>query len=538
MKRIWQQQYGHMPNEVEYSGTIVDLFDEAVAKWGDKPAFHCLHVNLRYSEVASLSRDFGAYLQSLGVKKGDRVAVMMPNLLTFPVVSFGIIRAGGVQVSVNPLYTAHELAHQINDSGADTVIVFNGATPTLAAALPEINVKNIITLGLFDLCDLQGPNPPVAPEIAARSVALPEALLAGKEMAFNPPEIRPEDLLFLQYTGGTTGLSKGAMLSHENLVSNVAMFEAVVSEEMRPGEEVVITALPLYHIFALMVNFLCYFKHGALNVLIPNPRDMPGFVKEWSKFRVTAMTGVNTLFVGLMNTPGFDECDFSDFRVAFGGGAPVQVAVSERWKQMTGVSICEGFGLSETSPIIAVNLIGKEKFGTVGVPTPSTDFKILDDDNVELGIGEAGEICVKGPQVMSGYWRREETHHEFFTDDDYFRTGDIGVFDETGTLKIVDRKKDMILVSGFNVFPNEVEDVLAHLSGLVESACVGVPDERTGEAVKVVCVRRDDSVTEEAIIAHCRENLAAYKVPHHITFVEALPKSTVGKILRRELREA
>ncbi|MFV0292715.1 MAG: AMP-binding protein [Paracoccus sp. (in: a-proteobacteria)] len=538
MEPVWQKQYNGMPAEVEYSGSIVDMFDQAVVKWGDRPAFHCLHVNLRYSEVAALSRDFAAYLQQhLGIRKGDRVAVMMPNLLTFPVVSFGIIRTGAIQVSVNPLYTPRELAHQLNDSGAETIVIFNGATPTLEAALAETNVRNIITLGLFDLCDLQGPNPPVAPGVLSGSVALPDVLLAGQKLPFDAPQISGDDLLFLQYTGGTTGLSKGAMLSHSNLVSNIAMFEWVVGKYLRSGEEVIITALPLYHIFALMVNFLCYFKHGALNVLIPNARDLPALVAEWSKFRITSLTGVNTLFIGLMNTPGFDQCDFSELRIAFAGGAPVQVAVSERWKTFTGVNICEGLGMSETSPITATNLLGRERFGTVGVPMPSTDLSIRDENGRELGIGEAGEICFRGPQVMSGYWQRENINSEVFTDDGYLLTGDIGIVDDDGYLTVVDRKKDMILVSGFNVFPNEIEAVLAEMDGLLESACVGVPDEKSGEAIRAVCVRKDPEITEEDIIAYCRQHLTAYKVPRQIIFTEALPKSTVGKILRRELRE-
>lgn len=538
MDRIWQSQHEDKPTDITHSGTVVDMFEHAVTTWGTRHAFNGFFVNLLYDEVDRLSRDFAAWIQSRGVKKGDRVAVMMPNLLTYPVVAFGIIRAGAVLVSVNPLYTPRELAHQINDSGADMIVLFNGATPTLEAALMDTDVKNIVTLGLFDLCDLQGPNPPVTPNIAARATTLPEALLAGAEMDFTRPDLTPDDLLFLQYTGGTTGLSKGAMLSHGNLMANIAQFEWHVKGHLRPGEETIITALPLYHIFALMVNFLCYFKHGALNVLIANPRDIPAFVKEWSKYRVTSFTGVNTLFVGLMNTPGFADCDFSDFRIAFGGGAPVQVAVSERWKAITGVSICEGFGLSETSPIISANILGAERFGTVGIPSPSTDFKLLDDDGTEVPVGEAGEICVRGPQVMSGYWRREDTRHEVFTEDGFFRTGDIGTFDEEGFLRVVDRKKDMILVSGFNVFPNEVEDVLARMDGLVESAVIGVPDAHSGETVKAFCVRRAPEVHAEHVIAHCRQYLAGYKVPHQVAFVDALPKSTVGKILRRELRDA
>jgi long-chain acyl-CoA synthetase len=540
MDRIWAKEYGTIPAEVTASGTVVDLLTSTVAKFGDKPAFNCLHANLSFNETDRLSRDMAAWLQTeCGVKKGDRVAVMLPNLLVHPVVSFGVIRAGGVQVNVNPLYTPRELAHQLNDSGAETIVIFNQVTPTLAAVLEETQIKTIVTSGLFDLCDLQAPNPPVHEAVAKRSIALPDVLLAGKDMPFEAPQITEDDLIFLQYTGGTTGLSKGAMLSHGNLISNIAAFESWVADVARPGEEVVITALPLYHIFALMVNFLSYFKMGAHNILIPNPRDMPGFVAEWKKWRVTCFTGVNTLYNGLLHTPGFEACDFSALKVTFGGGSPTQRAVSDRWKELTGLHITEGYGLSETSPIASANLLNAPAFtGTVGVPFPSTDIKILDDQDKELGVNEPGEICIKGPQVMRGYWGKEDEQDKHFTPDGFFRTGDIGTVDDSGYLRIVDRKKDMVLVSGFNVFPNEIEDVLAGMSGLLESACVGVPDDKTGEAVKVFCVRKDDGVSAEDVIAFCRENLTAYKVPKQVEFLAELPKSTVGKILRRELRDA
>lgn len=539
MERIWQKHYGNIPNEVTGEGTVVDLLTNAVSAWGDKPAFNCLHTSITFNEVAALSRDMAAWLQNDGgIQKGDRVAVMMPNLLVHPIVSFGIIRAGGVQVNVNPLYTPRELAHQLNDSGAETIIIFNQVTPTLAAILKETKIKTVITTGLYDLCDLQAPNPPVHEAIAALAIKLPDVLLKGADQAFRAPEITPDDLIFLQYTGGTTGLSKGAMLSHGNLMANVAAFEAWVADVSRPGEEVIITALPLYHIFALMVNFLSYFKLGALSVLIPNPRDMPGFVAEWKKWRVTCFTGVNTLYNGLLHTPGFEECDFSGLTVTFGGGSPTQRAVSDRWKELTGLHISEGYGLSETAPIATANLVTAKEFtGTVGIPFPSTDIKILAEDDSELGLNEPGEICLKGPQVMSDYWGKEDEHDKHFTPDGYFRTGDIATVDDEGFVRIVDRKKDMVIVSGFNVFPNEIEDVLAAMPGLLESACIGVPDDKTGEAVKVFCVRKDNGVTTDDVIAYCRENLTAYKVPRQVVFLDELPKSTVGKILRRELRD-
>lgn len=540
MERFWQKHYGKIPAEVQATGTVADLLTEAVAQWGDKPAFHGLHVNLRYSEVDALSRDVAAWLQMrIGLKKGDRVAVMMPNLLVHPVVSFGIIRAGGVQVNVNPMYTPRELEHQLNDAAVETIVIFNQVTPTLAAVLEKTGIKTVITTGLFDLCDLQAPNPPVHPAVAPLAVSLPQVLTEGRDMGFAAPVITQDDLIFLQYTGGTTGLSKGAMLTHGNLMANIVGFETWVGDRVRLGEEVIITALPLYHIFALTVNFLSYFKLGALNVLIANPRDMPGFVLEWKKWRVTAFTGVNTLYNGLLNTPGFSECDFSDLTVSFSGGSATQRVVSDRWQALTGLHITEGYGLSETSPTVSANLLGGADFtGTVGIPFPSTDIKLLDARDVEVGIGERGEICVKGPQVMSGYWGFEADRDKFFTRDGFFRTGDIAMIDAEGFIRILDRKKDMIIVSGFNVFPNEIEDVLSSMPGLLESACVGVPDDKTGEAVKVFCVKETPEINAEDVIAYCRQNLTAYKVPRQVSFVDELPKSTVGKILRRELREA
>jgi len=541
MTRPWHQHYGTIPQHIdaEAAGTVIDIFDKAVAEYGDRVAFHCLFTNLRYSEVGRLSRDFAAYLQTrLGLKKGDRVAVMMPNLLSFPVVSFGILRAGLVQVNVNPLYTPRELAHQLNDSGAETIVIFSMATPVLAAVIAQTGVKNVITLGLDDLNGLQQPNPPVHESLRATSVPLIRVLLEGAQMPFDAPRIAQDDLIFLQYTGGTTGLSKGAMLTHGNLSTNVAMFAAWTDAHVVKGDEVVVTALPLYHIFALMVNFLSYFKAGATNVLIPNPRDMEGFVREWSKWRVTAFTGVNTLFAGLMHTPGFAQLDFSALRVCMGGGAPVQKAISNRWQGITGRPITEGYGLSETSPILTANLLdAPEATGCIGIPMPSTEISIRDDDGNAVAMGEAGELCAKGPQVMRGYWQNDEANAKSFTADGFFRTGDVAVQQPDGFFRIVDRKKDMILVSGFNVYPNEVEDVLAHLDGLVESAVVGVPDERSGEAVKAFVVTKRP-MTEDEVIAHCRANLAAYKVPRSVVFKDELPKSTVGKILRRELRDA
>lgn len=539
MQKTWLKKYGDIPHEIDASktGTVIDLLKESVATYGDRPAFNALHTNLSFNEVDRLSVAFAAWLQnSLGIKKGDRIAVMMPNLLAFPVVSFGIIRAGAVQVNVNPLYTARELQHQLEDSGAQTIVLFSMATQTLAEIIKDTPVKNVITLGLDDLCGLQQPSPPVHESLRGEAVPLPRVLAEGLQMRFDEPEITQDDLIFLQYTGGTTGLSKGAMLTHGNLTANIEQFTLWLGDHLKPGQETIVTALPLYHIMGLMVNFLSYFKAGAFNVFIPNPRDMPAFVAEWSKWRVSAFVGVNTLFVGLMMTPGFEKCDFGSLRLAMGGGAPVQKAVSDRWKALTGLHITEGYGLSETSPVLTANLMSEsDATATIGLPLPSTEISIRGDDGQEVASGEAGELCARGPQVMRGYWNH--ANEETFTDDGYFRTGDIATCDAEGYFRIVDRKKDMILVSGFNVYPNEIEDTLASMAGLVESACIGVPDDKTGEAVKVFCVRRDDSVCEQDVIAFCRGELTSYKVPKQVTFVEELPKSTVGKILRRDLRD-
>jgi len=541
MKPIWTQHYGDIPTTIDAqkAGTVIDLFEDAVAEFGEKPAFHCLHTNLRYSEVDSLSRDFAAFLQNkLGLQKGARVALMTPNFLSYPVVSFGIIRAGLVQVNVNPMYTPRELAHQLNDSGCETIVIFAQATAALEAIIEQTQIKHIIALGIDDLNRLQVPNPPVVESLRSMAYPLPMCLLQGAEMDFTKPTITQSDLLFLQYTGGTTGLSKGAALTHGNLTANVEMFEQWTKGHIIKGEEVVMTALPLYHIFALMVNYLSYFKAGATNVLIPDPRDMPGFVREWSKWRVTAFTGVNTLYVGLMHTPGFSELDFSQLRVAMGGGAPVQQAISDRWQAITGKPIIEGYGLSETSPILTANPFSLTKAkASIGLPLPSTDISIRDDDGNEVAIGKEGELCAKGPQVMQGYWNQDQANAESFTDDGYFRTGDVATVDDEGYFKIVDRKKDMILVSGFNVYPNEIEAVLAELEDVMEAACIGVADDRTGEAVKVFVVKSNADLSAEQVTEHCSQQLAAYKVPKQVVFIEELPKSAVGKILRRELRD-
>lgn len=538
--RPWQKSYPEgTPSEIDTSeySSITQLFHEAVGKYEDNVAFSSFGTELSYGDIDRLSRDFAAYLQhELGISKGDRVAMMAPNTLVFAVGMFGVIRAGGVQVNVNPLYSPSELKHQLKDADVDTIIIFSGSTETLAQIVDQTPIRNIIVFGLDDLVNRGLPSPPVDTRLE-NTIEFTDALAAGKSLPFEEPELNLDDLLFLQYTGGTTGLSKGAMLTHGNLVANILQFQSVDAGMIEDGSEVVITAIPMYHIFALMVNTLSFFRRGEKNVLVTNPRDMESFVKIWAASRPSIFTGVNTLFVGLLHTPGFSDIDFSSLKFTMGGGAPVQKAVSQKWKDLTGSYIKEGYGLSETSPVATVNLLGVPEYRAgIGVPVPSTDISLRDDDGNEVPQGEPGELCIKGPQVTSGYWRQPEATAASMTDDGYFKTGDIAVMDEDGYFQIVDRKKDMILVSGFNVYPNEIEDVVAHMPGVIESACVGMPSEATGEAVKLFVVKSDDSITGENVRDFCREHLAGYKVPKQVVFLDELPKSAVGKILRRELK--
>jgi long-chain acyl-CoA synthetase len=493
-RRHWLTTYGdRIPAEIDahVHRSVVDMLEGAFKRFADRPAFRCFGETLSYAATDRLSRAFAAYLQGkLGVKKGDRVAVMMPNIPAFPLATMGILRAGAVQVNVNPLYTPRELEHQLHDAGAEIIVVWNGVSATLGEIVDKTPVKHVISTGLGDgiASTLLGPAAPVDARLAD-TVRFADALAQGSDLELAPVELDGDDLLFLQYTGGTTGVSKGAALSHRNLVANTEQFKAFVPDACRPGAEVVVTALPLYHVFALMVNFLSYFSLGAENWLVPNPRDMDDFVDILAKARCTVFTGVNTLFAGLLMHPKIKEVDFSRLRAAIGGGAAVLPTTSKRWKAVTGQDILEGYGLSETSPILTLNPIGGAGFSaTVGLPLPSTDIKLLDDDGKEAAIGEAGEVCAKGPQVMKGYWQKPEANAAAFTADGYFRTGDIGVFNAEGYLKIVDRKKDMIIVSGFNVYPNEVEAVAAACPGVAECACVGTPDPKTGEAVKLFVV--------------------------------------------------
>ena len=541
MSKPWFDQYDPwVPHEIDADAhsNVVDMLLEAGENFADNVAFSSFGATKTYSEVLSLSRDFAAYLQNeLGIAKGDRVALMAPNMMAFPIAMLGILRAGAVQVNVNPMYTPRELEHQLNDADVETIVVFSGSTATLAEVVAATGIKNVIVVELDDLINLGLPSPPTNPGIK-NPIAFTDALAAGADMEFSEVELNGDDLIYLQYTGGTTGLSKGAMLTHRNLVANIMQFESCAGDYIRLGEDVVITAIPMYHIFALMVNTLSYFKFGGTNVLITDPRDMPAFVKEWSKWKVSVFTGVNTLFNGLLHTPGFADLDFSSLGFSVGGGAAVQKAVSEKWKEVTGKHIREGYGLSETSPILTLNPFGTSDFkSSIGVPAPSTDISLRNDQGKEVLQGERGELCAKGPQVMKGYWRNEEATAEVTTKDGYFCTGDIAVMDETGFFRIVDRKKDMIIVSGFNVFPNEIEAEVAAMDGVLECACIGVPNEKTGEAAKVFVVKSDESLTKEAVRAYCKGRLTGYKIPRHIEFIDELPKSTVGKILRRELRD-
>jgi long-chain acyl-CoA synthetase len=537
----WLAAYGgRIPAEIDPNahGSVLEMLEDAMQRFADKPAFRCFGQTVTYADTDRLSRNFAAYLQvRLGVQKGDRIAVMIPNIPAFAAAMLGIVRAGAVQVNVNPLYTPRELEYQLNDAGAEIIVIFSGVSATLAEIIGRTPVKQVISVGVSDGTGASLPSPPVDARLT-NVVALSDALAEGAHLAFAPVRLNGDDLIFLQYTGGTTGLSKGAALSHGNLVANTEQFKAFVPDAVRPGQEVVVTALPLYHIFALMVNFITYFSIGAENWLVPNPRDMASFIEILRKARCTIFTGVNTLFGGLLMQPNVAEVDFSRLRVAIGGGAAVLPTTSAKWKALTGKDILEGYGLSETSPILTLNpMTGAGFSATVGLPLPSTDIKLLDAADQEAALGEPGEVCAKGPQVMRGYWQKPEANAAAFTADGYFRTGDIGVFDERGFLKIVDRKKDMIIVSGFNVYPNEIEAIAAACAGVAECACVGRPDEKTGEAVRLfVAKAAGATLTEECVIAHCRRELAAYKVPKEVCFLDALPKSNVGKILRKDLR--
>ncbi|RMG70264.1 MAG: long-chain-fatty-acid--CoA ligase [Bacteroidetes bacterium] len=528
--------------------SVTEMIETNFKKYGDAPAYVNMDKTLTYAEVDRLSRDFAAYLQSLGMKKGDRIALQMPNLLQYPVAVFGALRAGLVIVNTNPLYTAREMAHQFKDSGAKAIVILANFADKLEKILPETQIEHVIVTRIGDM--LGGLKGTIVNFVVKyirkmepafslpRAIPFKTALKKGAGQTFTPPEINQEDVGFLQYTGGTTGVSKGATLTQGNVLANMLMIAEWLGGELQTRQETVITALPLYHIFAFTVNCLTMVHYGARSVLITNPRDMPAFIKDLKKYPFTLITGVNTLFNGLLNQEAFKEVDFSSLKLAVGGGMAVQQAVNDKWKALTGVPILEGYGLSETSPVLAVNPIdGTDRIGTIGLPVPGTDLAIMDDEGKARPAGERGEICAKGPQVMQGYWQRPEENDRVFHPGGWFRTGDIGIMEPDGFFRIVDRKKDMILVSGFNVFPNEVEDVIAHHPGVLEVAVIGVPDPKSTEAVKAFIVKKDPALTKESVIAYCRENLTNYKVPKHVAFRDELPKSNVGKIIRRMLRD-
>jgi long-chain acyl-CoA synthetase len=551
-ERPWLANYpAGMPAQIDVDefSSIPAVLEGSIRKYRDRPAFCNLGKTLTYAQIDVASRQFAAYLLGeLKLKKGDRVAIMMPNCLQYPIATFGILRAGLTVVNVNPMYTPRELKHQLADSGATTILVLDNFGHTVQQALAGSAVKQVITTGLGDMLGfpkgavvnfmLKYVKKMVPDYDIPGSIRFNDALTLGQRHTLPEIVITHDDIAFLQYTGGTTGVAKGAMLTHRNLVANMQQASAWVSQLVREGQEIIITALPLYHIFSLTANGLVFMKVGALNYLITNPRDMPGFVKELSKIPFTAITGVNTLFNGLLNTPGFDKVDFSHLRLTLGGGMAVQRAVAERWKQVTGVTLVEAYGLTETSPAACINPMDLAEYnGAIGLPVPSTDACVKDENSAMLAIGEVGELCIKGPQVMKGYWNRPEETAQVVDADGWLHTGDMARMDAQGFFYIVDRKKDMILVSGFNVYPNEVEDVIAMMPGVLEVAAVGVSDEKSGEAVKVVIVRKDPSLTPEQVKAHARENLTGYKQPKYVEFRTELPKSNVGKILRRELRD-
>jgi len=553
VERVWLKSYPPgIPAEIDVDefASIRAILERSCERYAELPAFTNMGRTLTYAQLDSLSRDFGSWLQSAaGLAKGARVALMMPNLLQYPVALFGALRAGLTVVNCNPLYTPRELEHQLDDSGADAIVILENFARTLQEVIGRTRVRHVVTTQLGDL--LGWPRSMLVNAVVKHvkrlvpawslpgSTTFNTALAAGRRHALTEPPLGHGDLAFLQYTGGTTGVSKGAMLSHGNLVANLQQVSAWIGREFVDGKEVAITALPMYHIFALSGSCLCNMKIGAHNILITNPRDMPGFVKELAKYPFSTMSGVNTLFNGLMNTPGFSDLDFASLKLSLGGGMAVQRATAERWKQITGRPLLEAYGLTETSPGACINPLvdGFEYNGTAGLPIPSTVVTIRDDDARILPLGATGEICIAGPQVMQGYWNRPDETAKVMTADGAFRTGDIGIMTPEGYVKIVDRKKDMILVSGFNVYPNEVEDVVAMMPGVREVCAVSAPDAHSGETVRVVIVRKDPSLTREQVIEYCRKNLTGYKVPHVVEFWDELPKSNVGKVLRREVRD-
>jgi long-chain acyl-CoA synthetase len=550
MERFWLKSYPPgMPADVTWdeNQSIGELFEKSCKQFATRPAFHCMGKTLSFAEIDKMSRDFAAWVQAKGYGKGTRVAIMMPNCLQYPIVLFGTLRAGYTVVNVNPLYTARELEHQLKDSGAEVIVILENFAHTLEEVLPRTPVKHVVVAALGDLLGVKG----AIVNFVVRNVKkmvpafeLPNAqrfnnvLKEGAGQPMKPFQVTQDDLAFLQYTGGTTGVSKGAMLMHRNILANIAQSKDILSMGLAGETPVIITALPLYHIFSLTVNCLLMAQMGGLNVLITNPRDIPAFIKELAKHRYNMITGVNTLFNAFLNNPDFHKLDFSHVKICVGGGMAVQKAVADRWKQVTGKVLLEGYGLTETSPVATMNPPSLTEYnGSIGLPAPSTWIAIRDDNNRDVALGQPGEICIKGPQVMKGYWQRPEETAKVIDQGGFLHTGDIGVMDEQGYTRIVDRKKDMILVSGFNVYPNEIEQVVAMHPGVLEVAAIGVPDEHSGEVPKLFVVKKDPALTEQDIFEHCKEQLTGYKRPKYVEFRTELPKTNVGKILRRALRD-
>lgn len=551
MEKPWLKSYQPGVSatiDLNQFSSIPDFLEQSFQKFATKPAFHCMGTTLSYAEIDRLSHQFACYLQNdLKLSRGDRVAIMMPNVLQYPVALFGILRAGMIAVNCNPLYTPRELEHQLKDSGSKAIVIVENFAKTLEQALPKTEVKHVVLTELGDL--LRFPKKYIVNAVVKhvkkmvpefdipKAVSFNKALAVGKTTSLSKPVLKLDDVAFLQYTGGTTGVSKGAILTHGNIIANMLQAKSWIQFLVREGEEIIITPLPLYHIFSLTANCLIFNSVGALNVLITNPRDIPGFVKELGKWKFTAITGVNTLFNALVNNEDFKKLDFSKLKVTLGGGMAVQKAVAEKWKAITNVPLIEAYGLTETSPAACINPMNlKDYNGFIGLPIPSTEVSILDDEGKEVAHGQSGEICIRGPQVMKGYWQRPDETAKVMTKDGFFRTGDIGFMTDDGYFKIVDRKKDMILVSGFNVYPNEIEDVAVTNPKVLEAAAIAVPDEKSGEAPKLFVVKKDPTLTEKEMLDYCRQNLTGYKVPKYVEFRSELPKSNVGKILRKELR--
>ncbi|AXU94982.1 long-chain-fatty-acid--CoA ligase FadD [Erwinia persicina] len=551
LHKVWLNRYpADVPAEInpDRYGSLIDLFEHAALRYAAQTAFINMGQSLSFRQLDERSRAFAAYLQQgLGLKKGDRVALMMPNLLQYPIALFGVLRAGMIVVNVNPLYTPRELEHQLNDSGASAIVIVSNFAHTLEKVVAKTAVKHVVLTRLGDqLSPAKGTlvnfvvkyiKKMVPKYYLPGAISFRQVLQNGAQMTYTRPEILNEDVAFLQYTGGTTGVAKGAMLTHRNMQANLEQTKATYGSLLKAGEETVVTALPLYHIFALTVNCLLFIELGGANLLITNPRDIPGLVKELSKYPFTAITGVNTLFNALLNDEGFNKLDFSTLTLSAGGGMAVQKAVAERWEKLTGHYLLEGYGLTECSPLVSVNPYDIQCHnGSIGLPVPSTDIMLVDDEGNEMPEGEPGELCIKGPQVMAGYWQRQDATEEVLKNG-WLRSGDIVTVDHEGFLRIIDRKKDMILVSGFNVYPNEIEDVLMLHPKVREAAAIGVPNDAAGETVKICVVKKDDSLTKDELIAHCKRHLTGYKIPRIVEFRDELPKTNVGKILRRELRE-